>query len=129
MTTETAVQQDIRLAAGATQGVTLWRNNTGAATDKTGRTVRFGLGNDSAKINQHMKSADLIGFQSVVITPDMVGQRVAVFTACEVKKPHWVYTDADERAKAQLRFLHHVMEHGGRAGFARSVEEFRNILL
>lgn len=29
--------------------------------------------------------ADQIGFDSMIITPDMVGKRVAVFVACEIK--------------------------------------------
>lgn len=32
-------------------------------------------------------SADLIGWKTVTITPDMVGQRVALFYSVEVKKP------------------------------------------
>jgi hypothetical protein len=32
-------------------------------------------------------SADLIGYRSITITPDMVGQQVAVFASIEVKTP------------------------------------------
>jgi hypothetical protein len=32
-------------------------------------------------------SADLIGYRTITITPDMVGQQVAVFTSIEVKTP------------------------------------------
>jgi hypothetical protein len=126
---ETTTQQLIRLDAAETPGVTLWRNNSGACRDETGRLIRYGLGNDSKKVNDHIKSSDLIGFQEVRITPSMVGCKLAVFTAVEVKPLSWSYRQSDARATAQLRFLHHVLEHGGRAGFARSVQEFRGILM
>jgi hypothetical protein len=32
-------------------------------------------------------SADLIGYRTITITPEMVGQQVAVFTSIEVKTP------------------------------------------
>ena len=70
MSDEEQIKQEIRLAAGEHPDITLWRNNSGAFKDQTGRMVRFGLGNDSAKINKHMKSSDLIGFQTITITPN-----------------------------------------------------------
>jgi hypothetical protein len=47
----------------------LWRNNIGLAFYQ-GKYVQYGLAPGSG---------DLIGFRSVTITPEMVGQRVAVF--------------------------------------------------
>ena len=101
--TEAQAQQAIRLAAPA-HGVTLWRNNSGATQDETGRQIRFGLGNDSAKVNREKKSSDLIGIETVVITPDMVGQTVGIFVSYEVKRPGWVYTGT-EREQAQKSLI------------------------
>lgn len=108
---ELAVQNAIRLELGSGPA-RLWRNNTGALKDSTGRLVRYGL---------CPGSSDLIGLRQVTITPDMVGQTLAVFAAIEVK----------DRAKAtpeQERFIAQVQAAGGLAGVARSVEEARAIL-
>ncbi len=78
---ESAAQQDIRLAAPY-RGLTLWRNNSGALMDiESGRLVRFGLGNDSQKMNRNIKSSDLVGISTKIITPDMVRKSVAIFTS------------------------------------------------
>lgn len=84
MKNEATTQAEIRLAA-AEAGLHLFRNNSGVAFDKTGRPVRFGLGNDSAEINSVIKSGDLIGWREVTITADMVGQTVAQFVSVECK--------------------------------------------
>lgn len=108
---ELAVQNTIRLDLGRGP-VRLWRNNTGALKDTNGRLVRYGLCKGSA---------DLIGLRTIEITPDMVGQRIAVFTAIEVK-------DRGRPTPEQLRFLEVVRAAGGIAGVARSVEDARSIL-
>jgi hypothetical protein len=110
--TEQTTQQQIRLALskGATR---LWRNNTGMLRDQQGRPVRFGLCEGSA---------DLIGYHSVTITPDMVGQTVAVFTAVEVKSP------TGRPTPQQTAFIEHIRQAGGRAGIARSIEEAERIV-
>jgi hypothetical protein len=92
----------------ANHGCRLFRNNTGAIKDQTGRLVRFGLCKGSS---------DLIGFKPVTITPDMVGRTVAIFTAIEVKTP------GGKPTPEQLHFVKRVKDHGGIAGIARSVEE------
>jgi hypothetical protein len=92
----------------ANHGCRLFRNNTGAIKDQTGRLVRFGLCKGSS---------DLIGFKPVTITPEMVGRTVAIFTAIEVKTP------GGKPTPEQLHFVKRVKDHGGIAGIARSVEE------
>ena len=52
-------------------------------------------------------SSDLIGWTSVEITPEMVGRRVAIFTAVEVKKP------GGKATAEQLNFLQRVQDAGG----------------
>lgn len=105
---EAAVQAEVRLEA-ARRGVLLWRNNSGALKDETGRLVRYGLGNDSTQTNRVMKSADLIG-----IGPG------GIMHAYEVKRPGWKYTGT-EREVAQLAFLDLVRSRGGVAAFVTCI--------
>lgn len=127
MTGESTAQNAVRLAA-AHHGGALWRNNSGALLDKAGRMVRFGLGNDSARINAVWKSSDLIGIVPVTVQPHHVGMVWGVFTAIEMKAPDWRLTPGDDRARAQGNFINQVRGLGGIAGFCRSVEEFERII-
>lgn len=127
MTSETAVQQHIRLDA-SNMGVDLWRNNSGALPDETGRMIRYGLANDSSVLNKEIKSSDLIGIKPTLIMPHHVGHILGIFTAVETKRSDWTLKPDDERAAAQQRFIDIVLKNGGLAGFARSVDEFRAIV-
>ena len=119
-TPEGRVQQEIRIDA-AHKGILLWRNNNGACEDsKTGRVIRYGLGNDSKKINSRIKSSDLIGVTPVVIGPEDVGRFVGIFTSLEVKRSGWVYKGT-AREKAQLAWLRLVETFGGIARFTTGV--------
>ena len=113
------VQQLIRLES-STRGTPLLRNNSGACQDQTGRMIRYGLGNDSAKLNAVFKSSDLIGIWPVKVTPEMVGQTLGVFFAVEVKAPGW---RMDKRAEAQQAFGDWVRRHGGIFTFASDPSE------
>jgi len=124
---ESAVASHIRLTA-AQQNVELWRNNVGALPDEHGRYVRYGLCNDSAVLARNVKSSDFIGITPVVITPDMVGQTIGVFTAVETKPSNWRQVPSDKRAVAQAAFHDIVKNAGGFAGFARNVQEFLRII-
>lgn len=66
--------------------------------------------------------ADLNGFTSVTITADMVGSRIAVYSAVEGK------VGRRQATAEQAAFIRLVREAGGRAGVARSVEEAVGIL-
>ena len=109
---EHEIQQRIRLACGR-GAVRLWRNNTGALVDQQGRFVRFGLCKGSS---------DLIGLRSVVVTPEMVGQRIAQFVALEIKAAHGVVSP-EQRAFLQL-----VQALGGVAAVCRSIEQAQAVL-
>lgn len=107
-------------------GCNLMRNNNGAAQDKTGRLIRFGLGHISP--NQQIKSSDLIGITKIVITPDMVGKTIGVFTAIEVKKADWnPNKKLDDHEIKQLNFLNFVTSMGGISAFANSVDNLKLI--
>lgn len=121
MKSEAQVQQEIRLAASQ-RGIILMRNNSGACTDMTGRLVRYGLGNDSAKINKVRKSSDLIGVTPVMITQEMVGHVVGVFTAVECKAEGWT-GPSNDRDRAQLAFGEWIVKHGGLFRFATGIKD------
>jgi len=118
---EGATQGAIRLEARR-RGATLWRNNVGVLPDRMGRPVRFGLANDSAKLNERVKSSDLIGITPVKIGAAQLGRVLGVFTAVECKRGVWGWTGTG-REKAQRRFIDLVRLYGGLAQFARSPEE------
>lgn len=119
---EAAVQADVRLHAPKLRGY-LWRNNVGVFTDPEGVPVRFGLANDSGKVNKRIKSSDLIGFLPYMVD----GTPRAIFTAIECKSGAWVWSGTP-REIAQQRFIDLVRMAGGVAGFVRSVEEFEGLL-
>jgi hypothetical protein len=106
---ETTLQQQIRLALGTHPNARLFRNQVGSLPDpRTGRLVTFGLARGSA---------DLIGWRTVVVTPEMVGTRLAVFTSIEVKTP------TGRIRPEQQAWIGAVHGAGGIAGVARSVED------
>lgn len=105
---ETTILQRIRLAVSKIPGVKLFRNNVGGLKDQHGRFVQFGL---------HPGSADLIGWKSVTITPDMVGQRVAVFVSLECK------TETGKVKPDQINWLQQVNAAGGIAAVVRGDAE------
>ena len=113
---EADVQALVRLEASA-KGCRLWRNNVGATYTADGSFIRYGLCNESEKMNRAIKSADLIGIRPLWITKHHVGRMVGQFVAREVKRPGWQYTGS-AREQAQLKFLELVLSLGGDAGFA-----------
>lgn len=84
----------------------LFRNNVGMSKftdEKTGKSywVKYGL---------HDGSSDLIGWTTVVVTDEMVGTRIAVFTSLEGKR------GKDQVTEQQYRWIRAVAESGGIAG-------------
>lgn len=113
MPSETKIEQDIVLAASE-DGNRLFRNNVGAYKDKRGMWIKYGVGG--------VGGSDEIGWTSVIITPEMVGRTVAVFTAIEVK------SETGRPSKDQKLFIGSVQRGGGIAGVARSPDDYRAIV-
>jgi hypothetical protein len=106
---EAVIQAKIRLAVGkAMRAIRLFRNNCGVAHHADGSRVVYGLAPGSS---------DLIGLVPVLIGPEHVGRRLAVFAAVEVKRPGQAATPQ------QINFLEMVQQAGGVAGIAHSPEE------
>lgn len=119
---EAKVQAAARLSI-AQQGALSWRNNVGATPAKCpkcnapGQPVRYGLANDSTKLNKFIKSSDLILLIPRLITADMVGSRIGQFGAVEMKAPGWTYKGKG-REVAQAAWLSLVAAHGGYSSFS-----------
>lgn len=125
---ESVVQNNIRLAVSRVFGraVILFRNNRGKAwigkSTKTNaglviiehpRRIEFGLVNGAS---------DLLGWTEKIVTPDMVGKTIAVFTVIEAKDEGGLVS------KEQKTFIANVKRAGGIAGVARSGDDAIKIL-
>lgn len=82
--------------------------NVGDWVVRNGRRTQFGL---------CVGSSDLIGWKTITVTPDMIGKRIAVFTALEVK------TTSGSATPEQVQFVSAVANAGGMAGIVRSSDE------
>ncbi len=123
---EHGIQSDIQLALSRGD-VRLFRNNvgTGWVGGPTSRT------RDGAVVLKNPRplhaglvrgSADLIGWKSVTVTPDMVGQKLAVFLSVEVK-------DTNGRPRPeQIIWYDNVRLAGGIAIIVHSVDEAKDKL-
>ena len=112
-TSESDVNDGIRDMQRKRADVRLYRNNRGFVETPDGG-IRYGVGPAGA--------SDWIGYRTVTVTPDMVGQRLAVFVAVEAKRPG---KGAD---KHQQEFIDEVLAAGGLAGCAHSAHEAEAIM-
>lgn len=120
---EAAVQANVRLKA-ATMGGHLWRNQNGAARTDAGSYVRFGLANDSPRLNAVLKSHDLVGWRKRLIRPEDVGQIIGQFWSVEVKPPNW-RPASDRRYPGQSRWAALVERNGGLTQFVTDADQLR----
>lgn len=127
---ESSVQRSIWLALGRISS--LFRVNTGRAWLSGGgpvkrmpdgsvivpaaRPVALGFGKPDG--SPLVGASDLHGWTSVLVTPAMVGCRVAVYTAVEAKE-----SGGGRHTPEQKNFVDQVRLAGGIAGFAASPEE------
>jgi len=114
---EHKAQNEIRLALG--RDVTLFRNNVGTAW--TGDVSKLPDGSVLIRNPRILHaglcvgSSDLIGWRSVTITPEMLGNKFAVFCAVEVKGPKGRATPA------QIHFIKQLIKAGGLGVIAKNV--------
>lgn len=107
---------DLRLKIGADPDTRIFRFQCGRFQLKDDRYITVGVPG----------MPDFLGWHSVVITPEWIGRRVAVFAAIETKKVNSRTTR--KRLLSQGGFLTTVRQFGGYAGFAYSVAQAREIL-
>lgn len=139
MASESTVQRNVwaGLAQRVVARVTLFRTNSGKAwlsgggparkmPDGSvmvpfGRPVALGL----AMINGDTMPGlgDLTGWTDVVITPEMVGRRVPVFTMIETKE-----SGGGRKRDNQINCVQQVQKAGGIAGFAASEAQAHEIV-
>lgn len=118
MKQENSILREIQVEASSL-GARVFRNNRGMFLSLDGkRKIRAGLDTDGA--------SDLIGLTPVFITQEMVGKKIAVFTAIEVKKPSASLKTAT--ALAQAKFIEFVKMNGGFAGFCNDKNFLKKLL-
>jgi len=130
MTPEEKSTERVRLRASSL-GMRVFRNNSGVLMNPYGVPVRFGLGNESKKLNKILKSSDLLGVHEIKITRDMVGKKIGVFVALEVKPDGFKIKEEypeGTRECAQLKFMNLIKKLGGMAGFATNELDVDRIL-
>lgn len=101
------------------RGWALFRNNVGALkVPESSRFLRFGLANDSAAMNEVIKSGDLIGLRPVLITQAHVGSTIGQFVSIEAKHPGWKPGEDPKREKGQFGWAGLIRSKGGLAVFS-----------
>ena len=135
---ETNLVKDLMKAASEL-GSRLFRNNVGMGWAPAGRASNVVHVKRAGMVNCHpgdvvvrkarplhaglcKGSSDLIGWSPLVITEEMVGKTVAVFTGAEVKTAKGRATDE------QNNFVRVVSEHGGRARVIRTKDDLIALL-
>lgn len=121
MTAESERQARIMLAVGALPGVRLFRNTVGTGfvgTQVKGPADLIILRNaQRLSFGLQVGSHDLIGWRSIVVMPEMIGQRLAIFLGGEIK------TDVGKLSAEQLNFHRNLLEAGGMSGVWRTPGE------
>lgn len=131
MKAATAFMNRVLLLLSST-GRTVWRNNT--AQGWAGKSIELRSGDvykarggervvfDAFPIKAGLckGASDIIGLESVVVTPEMVGSKLAVFGAWEVK------TGAGQLTPEQKTFLTFVRAAGGIAEVVRTEQDAMN---
>lgn len=139
MASEASVQRLVwlGLAQRPHSRVTLFRTNSGKAWLSGGgkvivrpdgsalvpyaRPVALGLALTSGETVPGL--SDLTGWTDILITPEMVGRRVPVFTVIETKE-----SGGGRRKENQINFARQVHACGGIAGFAASASQAHEII-
>lgn len=97
------------------------RQSDGSVVIHSARPIAMGLGMPDGK--PLVGAGDLEGWTTIVITPEMVGCKVAVFTSIETKE-----SGGGRKSGSQRNFIDQVRAAGGIAGFASSADEAVSIV-
>ena len=97
------------------------RLHDGSVLVPAGRPVALGFGQPNG--DPLVGASDLCGWTKVIVTPEMVGHSIAVFTAIETKRSRGGKVSDD-----QINFVDQVQRSGGIAGIANSPEAARAII-
>ncbi len=119
---EAEIQKQVAIALSESGFVSL-KNTTGQAW--TGSNVQLDRARRMAMIQNARPirfgliqgSSDRIGWKSILITPEMVGKKIAIFAAIECK------TAMGRLSEEQIIFLERVSEAGGIAFVARTADD------
>lgn len=121
---ESPVSKKFRLNVSRSHpSVRLFRNNVGMGffgkiTRET-KKLMSRMGFSLVRVGLIKGSGDLIGWESIEVTPDMVGQRVARFLSVETKR-----TSGGRLSDEQKNWLDQVNAAGGRAIVVNNPEEY-----
>lgn len=115
-------------------GARLFRNNVGtgwvgrATSYTSNKMVKVGSGDVLIRNARPLRSglckgsSDLIGWYPRIITADMVGSQIAIFTAVEVKYGQGKPTPD------QVNFIDMVKKMGGNGGIVYSIDEAMGVM-
>ena len=127
--TEQLISRDVLREITSNNRIRLFRNQMGEYELKDGRHIRSGL---------CPGSSDFVGWTTITVTKEMVGKKLAVFTAMEFKMPAALkyitnnynelkmYNGDDKKKKRlgqQINFIERVRMAGGKAGFVSNIKE------
>ena len=113
MFSEKLIEQKIMLSLSK-KGCKVFKNSNGMAYTKDGTPFRHGFGDGSS---------DIIACVPTIITKDMVGKTIGIFTAIEVKKNRTGYKATDK----QKAFINAISSCGGNAGVAYDIDTANEI--
>jgi hypothetical protein len=131
---ETRLMKQGQVDHGARRDVRLFRNNVGQAWQ--GRRLKYQPGQfhkvergdvilseaRPVEFGLAVGSGDLIGGKVITITKEMVGQQFLQFTSIETK------TETGRLSAEQKNWMNMIQMFGGRAGVARTQQDFHTII-
>jgi len=125
---EKEVQDEARIALSKNGRGFYFRVNVGGAWVSSHKPIKLGGGDVLLKNARPFDTGlpsgfpDLIGITEITITPDMVGQKIGVFTGLEAKSAK------GKASTNQRHMLEKIIKSGGIAGVFRTPEEAVDIV-
>lgn len=123
MESEKEIQDAARIALSRNQKGFYFRVNIGSAWVSSQKPIKLGGGDIILKNARPFDTGipsgfpDIFGITEITITPEMVGQKIGIFTGLEAKSPK------GHASKSQKNMLEKIIKSGGIAGVFRTPEE------